>query len=242
MQPFARGLLRCLATKSATSRPRRRERKSRRTCGTSSWRNSRSRAGRRSFATHAIRAGRSYSTVATRKALSTWMDDHFVSRLARADGRSERSVRPPRRHGDAPHSLYGRMMTSDPASSRQRSGSSALHKRIRFLGRSDENARSVAFALHARAYAAAANSPRLHSAVDSRPAAYPPTLRENQWRAHAGIRSTNGVNDHLRALERKRVLDARGRMKSRALRPTNLDSQELRRERLRSPNRRTMSI
>lgn len=30
---------------------------------------------------------------------------------------------------------------------------------------------------------------------------YPPTLREIG--AHMGIRSTNGVNDHLRALERK---------------------------------------
>src|SRR5687768_6027842 len=34
-----------------------------------------------------------------------------------------------------------------------------------------------------------------------------------------GIRSTNGVNDHLRALERKGYL-AREDMKSRALRPT----------------------
>lgn len=33
---------------------------------------------------------------------------------------------------------------------------------------------------------------------------YPPTLREIG--AHMGIRSTNGVNDHLRALERKGFL------------------------------------
>ena len=46
---------------------------------------------------------------------------------------------------------------------------------------------------------------------------YPPTLREigNQL----GIRSTNGVNDHLRALERKGFL-RREDMKSRTLRPT----------------------
>jgi repressor LexA len=47
---------------------------------------------------------------------------------------------------------------------------------------------------------------------------YPPTLREIG--ARMGIRSTNGVNDHLRALERKGYL-TREDMKSRALRPTN---------------------
>jgi repressor LexA len=46
---------------------------------------------------------------------------------------------------------------------------------------------------------------------------YPPTLREIG--AHFGIRSTNGVNDHLLALERKGYL-RREDMKSRALRPT----------------------
>jgi repressor LexA len=44
---------------------------------------------------------------------------------------------------------------------------------------------------------------------------YPPTLREIG--EHMGIRSTNGVNDHLRALERKGYL-TREDMKSRALR------------------------
>ncbi len=48
---------------------------------------------------------------------------------------------------------------------------------------------------------------------------YPPTLREIGF--HMGIRSTNGVNDHLRALERKGYL-TRTDMKSRTLRPTNL--------------------
>lgn len=48
---------------------------------------------------------------------------------------------------------------------------------------------------------------------------YPPTLREIG--AHMGIRSTNGVNDHLRALERKGYL-RREDMKSRALRPINV--------------------
>src|SRR4051794_1684443 len=53
---------------------------------------------------------------------------------------------------------------------------------------------------------------------------YPPTLREIG--AHMGIRSTNGVNDHLRALERKGYL-TREDMKSRALRPRALDQTEL---------------
>src|SRR5260370_42059366 len=53
---------------------------------------------------------------------------------------------------------------------------------------------------------------------------YPPTLREIG--ARMGIRSTNGVNDHLRALEQKGYL-TREDMKSRALRPTNLDTQAL---------------
>jgi len=52
---------------------------------------------------------------------------------------------------------------------------------------------------------------------------YPPTLREIG--AHMGIRSTNGVNDHLRALERKGYL-TREDMKSRALRPLDLDIAE----------------
>src|SRR5579883_2172083 len=50
---------------------------------------------------------------------------------------------------------------------------------------------------------------------------YPPTLREIG--ARMGIRSTNGVNDHLRALERKGYL-TREDMKSSALRPTSLGS------------------
>ncbi len=45
---------------------------------------------------------------------------------------------------------------------------------------------------------------------------YPPTLREIG--EHFGIRSTNGVNDHLRALEKKGYLQ-REDLKSRALRP-----------------------
>jgi len=47
---------------------------------------------------------------------------------------------------------------------------------------------------------------------------YPPTLREIG--EHFGIRSTNGVNDHLRALEKKGHLQ-REDLKSRALRPTS---------------------
>src|SRR5271170_33879 len=50
---------------------------------------------------------------------------------------------------------------------------------------------------------------------------YPPTLREIG--AHMGIRSTNGVNDHLRALERKGYL-VREDTKSRALHPRELES------------------
>jgi len=45
---------------------------------------------------------------------------------------------------------------------------------------------------------------------------YPPTMREIG--EHMGISSTNGVNDHLKALERKGFL-VRDDMKSRALRP-----------------------
>ena len=50
---------------------------------------------------------------------------------------------------------------------------------------------------------------------------YPPTLREIG--SHMGIRSTNGVNDHLRALERKGYLK-REDMKSRALKPVNMEA------------------
>ncbi len=49
---------------------------------------------------------------------------------------------------------------------------------------------------------------------------YPPTLREIG--SHFGIRSTNGVNDHLRALEKKGYLH-REDLKSRALRPLVTD-------------------
>jgi repressor LexA len=51
---------------------------------------------------------------------------------------------------------------------------------------------------------------------------YPPTLREigRQF----GIKSTNGVNDHLRALEKKGYLQ-REDMKSRALRPVDMVGQ-----------------
>ena len=45
---------------------------------------------------------------------------------------------------------------------------------------------------------------------------YPPTLREIG--SHFGIKSTNGVNDHLRALEKKGYIQ-REDLKSRALRP-----------------------
>ncbi|MSP15331.1 MAG: transcriptional repressor LexA [Myxococcales bacterium] len=47
---------------------------------------------------------------------------------------------------------------------------------------------------------------------------YPPTLREIGMKL--GIRSTNGVNDHLKALEKKGYL-MREDLKSRALRPIN---------------------
>lgn len=51
---------------------------------------------------------------------------------------------------------------------------------------------------------------------------YPPTLREIG--SHMGIRSTNGVNDHLRALERKGYLK-REDMKSRALKPVRVENE-----------------
>lgn len=47
---------------------------------------------------------------------------------------------------------------------------------------------------------------------------YPPTLREIG--THMGIRSTNGVNDHLKALERKGYL-VREELQSRAMRPVD---------------------
>ena len=53
----------------------------------------------------------------------------------------------------------------------------------------------------------------ISDSIDSR--GYPPTLREIG--NHLGIKSTNGVNDHLRALERKGYL-TREDMKSRTLR------------------------
>ncbi|HUH05318.1 MAG TPA: transcriptional repressor LexA [Kofleriaceae bacterium] len=49
---------------------------------------------------------------------------------------------------------------------------------------------------------------------------YPPTLREIG--EHFGIRSTNGVNDHLKALEKKGHL-RREDLKSRAMRPVSMD-------------------
>lgn len=52
----------------------------------------------------------------------------------------------------------------------------------------------------------------------------PPTLREIG--EFMGIRSTNGVNDHLNALERKRMIDRRD-MKARGLRVTTIGRQEL---------------
>jgi repressor LexA len=48
---------------------------------------------------------------------------------------------------------------------------------------------------------------------------YPPTLREIG--EHFGIRSTNGVNDHLKALEKKGHL-RREDLKSRAMRPVHM--------------------
>ncbi len=49
---------------------------------------------------------------------------------------------------------------------------------------------------------------------------YPPTIREIG--KHMRIRSTNGVNDHLKALERKGFL-LRDELKSRAMRPVHMD-------------------
>ena len=54
----------------------------------------------------------------------------------------------------------------------------------------------------------------IRSSINER--GYPPTLREIG--EHFRIRSTNGVNDHLKALERKGYL-LREELKSRALRP-----------------------
>src|SRR5450755_1454023 len=56
----------------------------------------------------------------------------------------------------------------------------------------------------------------ISSSIENR--GYPPTLREIG--GHMGIRSTNGVNDHLKALEKKGWLE-RQELKSRALRPVD---------------------
>lgn len=53
---------------------------------------------------------------------------------------------------------------------------------------------------------------------------YPPTIREIG--SHMGIKSTNGVNDHLKALERKGHL-RRDDLKSRAMRPVHLDDETI---------------
>src|SRR5215470_14912311 len=58
----------------------------------------------------------------------------------------------------------------------------------------------------------------ISASIDER--GYPPTLREIG--EHMGIRSTNGVNDHLKALEKKGYLE-REDLKSRALRPISLE-------------------
>ena len=54
---------------------------------------------------------------------------------------------------------------------------------------------------------------------------YPPTIREIG--EYMGIRSTNGVNDHLKALERKGHL-RRDDLKSRAMRPVNMEEDFIR--------------
>ena len=59
----------------------------------------------------------------------------------------------------------------------------------------------------------------ISTSIDRR--GYPPTLREIG--EHFGIRSTNGVSDHLKALEKKGFL-AREDLKSRAMRPVSADS------------------
>lgn len=51
---------------------------------------------------------------------------------------------------------------------------------------------------------------------------YPPTIREIG--EEMGIKSTNGVNDHLKALERKGYLKREG-LKSRALRPVHMPNE-----------------
>lgn len=58
----------------------------------------------------------------------------------------------------------------------------------------------------------------IHESIQFR--GYPPTFREIGQKM--GIRSTNGVNDHLKALERKGYLH-RDDLKSRALRPLKMN-------------------
>lgn len=51
---------------------------------------------------------------------------------------------------------------------------------------------------------------------------YPPTIREIA--KHMGIRSTNGVTDHLKALERKGLI-TRDQARSRAIQPVHLEGE-----------------
>ena len=57
----------------------------------------------------------------------------------------------------------------------------------------------------------------IRSSIDER--GFPPTFREIGL--HMGIKSTNGVNDHLKALERKGYL-VRDELKSRTMRPLGI--------------------
>ena len=62
---------------------------------------------------------------------------------------------------------------------------------------------------------------------------YPPSIRE--MAEHMGIRSTNGVNDHLKALERKGYLARKAGLKSRAIALTNKRARPARRGRAAQP-------
>ena len=61
----------------------------------------------------------------------------------------------------------------------------------------------------------------IRSSIDER--GFPPTFREIGL--HMGIKSTNGVNDHLKALERKGYL-VRDELKSRTMRPLGMEASE----------------
>jgi len=151
------------------------------------------------------------------KALQGWMEANYVKKLKRADKKEHSCDLCPRRpvRGEIPPSV------GDEVEDRQGVGGTVFPTFSRVC-----IAIKHSFLTRVRVFSRLNTVQGLtqrqqmvldfiRSSIADR--GYPPTLREIG--ARMGIRSTNGVNDHLRALERKGYL-TREDMKSRALRPT----------------------